>query len=91
MNNWIIELGMENYHLSNDNIIVRDLENALAINSITLITKKVIHTSIKKEQQPSILNVKNDIKNFYYQEKYRHYIIGKGQQFDEEYLLLTYM
>ena len=37
---WIIELGMENYHPSNERIIVGDLGNALAINSIILITKK---------------------------------------------------
>ena len=86
MNNWIIERGMENYHLSNEKIIVGDLENALAIKSIILITKKVIYNAIKKEQQLGILNVKNDIKNSYFQEKYRHYIRGRGKQFDKKYL-----
>ena len=54
VNNGIIELGMENYHLSNRKIIVGNSENALAIISIISITKSVIYNSIKKEQQHSI-------------------------------------
>ena len=68
---WIIELGMENYHLSNSKIILGDMENAMSINTIILMTKKVIHNSMKKEQRPHLLNVKNKIKKFYYEEKYR--------------------
>ena len=48
VNNWIIELGMENLHLSYEKIIMRDLENALAINSIILVTKTIIYNTIKK-------------------------------------------
>ena len=46
---WIIELGMENYHLSDSRIILGDLENALSINKIILMTKKVIYNAMKKE------------------------------------------
>ena len=38
--------------------------------------------------EPNIFNVKNDVKNFYFLEKYRHYIKGKGRLFDKQYLLL---
>ena len=51
VNNWIVELGMIDYNLSNMKIIVGDFENALAINTFILITKKVIYAGMKKEQK----------------------------------------
>ena len=88
--NWIIDLGMENYHLSSDKIILGDMENATSINIIILLAKKTIYNSMKKEQKPNTINVKNDVKNFYYQEKYRHYIRGRGKQFGNNiYYCLT--
>ena len=60
---------MHDYNLTEKKIIVRDMENALAINSILLYTKKVIYTCMKKEKKPTIYFVKNDLKNFYCQEK----------------------
>ena len=79
---------MKDYHLSDMRIIVGDLENALAINSIILHTKKVIYNAMKKEQTPHIINVKYEVKNFYYQEKYRHYIKGIKLQFEKQHNLL---
>ena len=35
-----------------------------------------------------VLMVKNETKNFYYQEKYRLYMKGKKTQFDKKYSLL---
>ena len=89
MNDWIIELGMNYYHLSSGRIFVGDLENALVINAIILITKEAIYNTMKKEQNPSILIVKIDIKNIYFQGKYRLYINGRGIQFEKQYLLLS--
>ena len=80
---------MVDYNMSNTQIITGDLENALAINSIILHTKKVIYNAMKKEQRPRIVNVKYEVKNFYYQEKYRHYIKGKKAQYDKQYNLLS--
>ena len=40
INDWIVEMGMRAYDLSNVKIIVGDLENARAINSIILMTKR---------------------------------------------------
>ena len=68
---------MLGYNLSDTKKIIGDLENAIAINSITLLTKKVIYNSMKNEKSPHILNVKHEIKNFYFQEKYRYYVKGK--------------
>ena len=86
---WIRELGMQDYNLTASRIIIGDLENAIAINSIILHTKKVIYNAKKKEQKPSIVNVKYEVKNFYYQEKYRQYIKGRRVQFDKQYNLLN--
>ena len=44
---------------------------------------------MKKEQKPHIAQVKNDVKRFYFEEKYRHYIQGKGCLFDKQYILLN--
>ena len=86
---WIVELGMPNYVMTASRMIIGDLENALAINTIILHTKKVIYNAKKKEQIPHILNVKHEVKKFYYQEKYRQYIKGSNRIFDKQYNLLT--
>ena len=86
---WIVELGMPNYVMTASRMIIGDLENALAINTIILHTKKVIYNAKKKEQIPHILNVKHEVQNFYYQEKYRQYIKGRNNIFDKQYNLLT--
>ena len=80
---------MPNYILTVSRIVIGDLENALAINTIILHTKKVIYNAKKKEQIPHILNVKHEVKNFYYQENYRQYIKGRNKLFDKQYNLLT--
>ena len=46
---------------------------------------------MKKERPPHFINVKYEVKNCFYQEKYRQYIKGKKNQFDKQYnLLCTY-
>ena len=40
---------------------------------------------MKKEQKLLILNVKHEIKNCYYQKKYRYYIKGKWKQFEKDH------
>ena len=49
---WINDLGMPEYQINEKKIIVGDLDNASAINSIILIAKKVIYNCMKKEQKP---------------------------------------
>ena len=87
--NWIRLLGMENYNMSASKIVLGDLENAHFINTIILLTKKVIYNAMKKEQQPHILNVKNETKKFYFEEKYRAYLKGKGNFFEKQFSLLS--
>ena len=86
---WIIELGMVHYILSNNRIIEGDLENTIAVNSIILLTKKVIYNAMKKERKPHILNVKHEVKSFYYQEKYKQYIKGHRIRFEKQYNILS--
>ena len=85
---WIIQLGMIDYNLSDIRKITGDMENALAINCIILLTKKVIYNAMKKERPPHFIAVKYEVKNFFYQEKYRLYIKGKKTLFDKQYNLL---
>ena len=86
---WIRDKGMVDYNLSFDRIILGDLKNATCINTIILLTKKSIYNALKKEQIPSIFSIKNDVKNFYFLEKYKHYVKGKGIQFEKQYSLLS--
>ena len=44
VNDWIVELCMLDYNLFHMKFIVGDLENALVIKTVILITKKVIYT-----------------------------------------------
>ena len=76
MRDRIVELTMSDYNRSLMKIIVGYLENALSIKTIILITNKIIHTTMKEERRPHMLKIKNDIKNFNFQERYRHYIRG---------------
>ena len=59
---WIEEIGMPNFNLPDARIILGDLENAVCINSIIRLTKKVIYNAMKKEQKPHIAQVKNEVK-----------------------------
>ena len=54
VNQWITEIGFIGYNLSIFKNIIGDLENGPILNSIILITKKVIYDSFKKDRIPSI-------------------------------------
>ena len=86
---WIIELGFPNFVLSDKIIMIRDNENALGINSIILLTKKVIYNAMKKEKQPQRPAVKNELNNLYHQEKYRLCMKGRKKQLEKRYSFLT--
>ena len=73
-------LGVADYTLSEIKVITGDLRKALWLNSIILLTKKVIHNSMK------------EIENFYFQEKHRFYKKGKNNYlrksiFDYKFLM----
>ena len=85
----IKDLGMPEYHITKEKIIVGDLDNASAIDSIILIAKKVIYNCMKKEQKPCILYVRNNTKKCYFQEKHRLYVKGQKNLFDKQFQLLA--
>ena len=86
--NLIVEMGEPGYHLSEEKIIMGELEKSVCINTIILLTKKVIYNAMKEVKHPHILAVKNETKNFYFQEKYRLCIKGKRHIFERKYSLL---
>ena len=86
--NWIVELEVSNYYLTEEKMIIVELEKSVCINTVILLTKKVIYNAMKENKQPHLLVIKNETKNFYFQEKYRLYIKGKRQSFDRRYALL---
>ena len=77
---------MVNYNLSTDKIMLGD---TTCFNTIILLPKKTIYNAMKKEQIPNIFSIKNDVRNFYFLEKYRHYVKGKGIVFEKQYSLLS--
>ena len=89
VNQWITEIGFIGYNLSIFKKIIGDLENGPMLNSIILITKKVIYDSFKKDKIPSIFQIKSEVKNHYYLEKYIYRNNGKIQLFEKNWHLLT--
>ena len=86
---WIRELGMADYNLTTTRIIIGDLENALAINSIILHTKKIICNAKKKEQKPNIINVKYEVNNIFIKRSTGITSKIKKIQFEKQYNLLS--
>ena len=85
--NWIIEIGVPGYHLSEEKIITGELEKSVCINTIIMLTKKVIYNAMK-EVKYHILAVEKETKNFYFQEKYRLCVKGRRHIFERKYSLL---
>ena len=85
----MIEIGFHDYNLSDSRKILGDLENGPIVNSIILLTKKVIYDSFKKEKKPAFIHIKNEVKNHYYLEKYMQYTNRKKYQFDKKWHLLN--
>ena len=89
VNNWINEIGFINYKLSENRIILGDIENGITLTTIILLTKKVFYNSFKKETIPSIAHIKNETKKFFYLEKYDYFIKHKIHIFNKRWHLLN--
>ena len=83
------DIGFLDYSLSDSRKIVGDLDNGPILNSIILITKKVIYDSFRKERIPSIFQIKSEVKKHYFLEKYMHRSNDKNQLFEKECHFLT--
>ena len=75
---WIIGLGIPDYSTTGEKSVMGELEKSICINSIILLTKKLLYNCMKEVKFPHILMVKNETKNFYYQEKYRFCVEDKN-------------
>ena len=47
---WIIELGVPDYNITYVKIVTGELEKSICINSIIILTKKVIYNAMRKEK-----------------------------------------
>ena len=56
VNEWIIELDLDNYNLAKTKIVVGDLENAPVINSVIIVAKKIICNAIKGQKTQILKN-----------------------------------
>ena len=65
-----------------------ELEKSVCINTIILLTKKVIYNAMKEVKHPHILAIKNETKNFYFQEKYRLCVKGKRHIFERKFFVI---
>ena len=72
-----IDERVPDYLLTEDKIIMGELEKSICINSILLLTETVIYNAMKEGKHPYILAVKNETKNLYFQEKYRFCLKGQ--------------
>ena len=61
---WIVELGVPNYYLTEEKIILGELEKSVCINAVILLTKKVIYNAMKENKKPHLLAIKNETKTF---------------------------
>ena len=89
VNQWVIDIGFIDYNLSISRKILGDLENGPILSSIIPIAKKVIYDSFRKGKMPSIFQIKSEVKNHYYLEKYMYRNNGKIQIFEKKWHLLT--
>ena len=73
---FLIKIPQE--HLNSKNAIMNVLQNhCLFLTHLSSQRLKGTECKIAVYLIPNTLNVKNDVKNIYYQEKYKHYICCK--------------
>ena len=65
VNNWLTEIGYENYILSLERIILADVENSDIFHYIILICKKVIYNAMKPDKKSNRQQVIYDLKRMY--------------------------
>ena len=85
--NWIRNLGITEYHLTERRKIIGDLENSGQINIIILNTKKTIFQSKRDGTQPTIHQVKSNVQQCYLYDKYKAIINDKEYIFGKKWSL----
>ena len=69
--NWIFDIGVDNYHINNKTIILGELHKAHWINAVILLTKNPVFNARTSITILTINSIKNQVKNLYKYEKYK--------------------
>ena len=85
---WITQLGVNNYVLTENNIITGEINKSRLLTVIILFAKVTIYTAKINEKIPNFFNFKNLLKQQYVQAKYMANISGKIDDFEKEWHLL---
>ena len=89
--NWISDIGVDNYHINNKTIILGELHKAHWINSVILLTKKNIFNARTSITIPTINSIKNQVKNLYRYEKYKYTLCDREDKLEQRWgILLEY-
>ena len=89
INDWFAKPGFMDYNLRNSRKHIRISWNGPILNTVPLLTKKVIHDSFKLERLLSIFHIKNGVRNHNYLKKYFHYTIREKQLLDKKWYKLS--
>ena len=89
--NWISDIGVDNYHINNKTIILGELHKAHWINAVILLTKKPIFNARTSITIPTINSIKNQVKNLYRYEKYKYTLCDREDKLEQRWgILLEY-
>ena len=83
--NWIRSLGMTDYHLTERRKIIGDLKNSCQINIIILNTKKTIFQSKRDGGEPTLYQVKANVKQCNLHDEYKFTIDNKEYLFGKKW------
>ena len=89
--NWISQIGVVDYIINEERIILGELKKSHWLNSIILITKKIIFTSKLNLTIPSILCIKAEVKNMFEYEKLKFILIDRHDLLEKRWgMMLEY-
>ena len=83
--NWIAEVGVVGYVITDRLIILGELQKAHWINAVILLTKKVIFNSRINDTSPTFLSIKTQVKNLYKYEKYKYTLCDREDKLEKRW------
>ena len=86
---WINQIGVQNYTLTENNIITGDIHKSCLISIIILYAKLTIYSAKLKNKTPNFFNFKNLLKQEYIHAKYIANITNNIEKFEREWHLLV--
>ena len=90
--NWIAEVGVVGYVITDRLIILGELQKAHWINAVILLTKKVIFNSRINDTCPTFSSIKTQVKNLYKYEKYKYTLCDREDKLEKRWgMMLDYL